>query len=157
MRVLIIGLAAAAALVMPAFAAEKAPAKQPPTCSKIEFRPVAAGAQSEGEAEAGMYKSRFIRLEVMATMKGGQAQDYYVKANGKKLDPVSGALPEHAASCASQKKVPAPAQSAAATCTGERFAVVLDNAGGEKLAMLYAKQGKQWSFCRAGVVPPKTA
>jgi hypothetical protein len=142
---------------MPAFAAEKALAKQPPNCSKIEFRPVAPGAQGDGEAEAGSYKSRFIRLEVMASMKGGQPQDYYVKANGKKLDPVSGALPAHAASCAGEKKVPAPAQSAAAACTGDRFAVVLDNAGSDKLAMLYAKQGKQWSFCRASVVPPKTA
>jgi hypothetical protein len=154
MRALILGLAAAA-FSFPVHAAE--PAKQPPACSKLEFRPVAAGAQAEGEAEAGMYKSRFIRLEVMASMKGGAPQDYWVKANGKKLEPLPGALPGSAAQCAAQKKVPAPAAQAAAACTGDRFAVLLDNAGGQKLAMLYAKQGKDWSFCRAGVVPQKTA
>lgn len=151
MRSLILGLGIAL-LSLPALAAD--PPKQPPVCSKIEFRPVAAGAQSEGDAEAGMYKSRFVRLEVLAAMKAGQPQDYFVKANGKKLEPLSGALPT---GCAADKKVPAPAAQAAASCTGERFAVVLDNSGKDKLAMLYAKQGRQWSFCRAGVVPPKTA
>jgi hypothetical protein len=152
MRSLLLGLGIAV-LAVPALAA--APAKQPPACSKLEFRPVASGAQSEGDAEAGLYRSRFIRLEVKATMKGGEPQDYFVAANGKKLEPFSGALPPHAAQCASEKKVPAPAHAASGPCTGDRLAVVLDNHGDQKLAMLYARKGKQWSFCRAGVVPPR--
>jgi len=154
MRSFLFGLGLAI-LATPALAAE--PAKQPPACSKLEFRPVAPGAQSEGDAEAGIYKSRFIRLEVKAAMKGGEPQDYFVVANGKKLEPFSGQLPPHAAECAAEKKVPAPAQAASGACTGDRFAVVLDNKGGEKLAMLYARKGKQWSFCRAGLVPAKAA
>jgi hypothetical protein len=154
MRSLLLGFGLAL-VAAPALAAE--PPKQPPPCSKLEFRPVAPGAQSEGDAEAGMYRSRFIRLEVKAAMKGGEPQDYFVVANGKKLEPLAGQLPPHAAECASEKKVPAPAQAASAACTGDRFAVVLSNKGEQKLALLYARKGKQWSFCRAGMVPPRSA
>ena len=154
MRPLLLGLGLSL-VVLPALAA--APAKQPPACSKLEFRPVAPGAQSEGEAEAGMYRSRFIRLEVKATMKGGEPQDYFVLANGKQLEPFTGTLPPHAAQCASQKKVPAPGQAASGPCVGDRIAVVLDNEAEQKLALLYARKGKQWHFCRASVVPPRGA
>src|SRR5689334_6042589 len=106
--------AATAAMPTPAFAA-----KEPPSCAAIRFRPLTSGMQ-DGEQDAGLYKSRFGKLEVRATVKGGEAQDYYVVANGKKLTPVSGGLPKSAASCAQQKKMPTPAsQAAASSCTGD--------------------------------------
>jgi hypothetical protein len=152
MRMLLLGLGLA--LAAPS-ALAAAPPKEPPACSKLEFRPVASGAQSDGEAEAGVYRSRFIRLEVKATMKGGEPQDYFVLANGKKLEPFSGTLPPHAAECAREKKMPAPEAAAGGACTGDRIGVVLDNEADRKLALLYARKGKKWTFCRAGVVPPR--
>jgi len=144
-------LATAAAMPAPAFAA-----KEPPSCAAIRFRPLAAGMQ-DGEQDAGLYKSRFGKLEVHATVKGGEAQDYYVVANGKKLAPVSVGLPKSAASCAQQKKMPAPAasQAAASSCTGDAFTVVIDRAGNQRTALFYGHQNGAWKFCSAGAVPSR--
>jgi hypothetical protein len=141
---LVLGLAAGNAA-----AAAKAPAgKGPPACSAIRFRAVAAGAGA-GEQQAGMYKSRFGRLELMATVKGGAAIDYRVDANGKPLAAAPSPLPPSAADCAARKKMPPPGQAASA-CTGEGFTVVIDHAGKERLALLYGRQGTGWQFCSAG-------
>jgi hypothetical protein len=136
-----------------AAAASKPPAKPtaekgPPVCAAIHFRAVPAGT-ADGEQQAGMYRSRFSRLELMATVKGGAATDYHVTANGKPLEAAPQALPASAAACAAKKKLPAPAE-AAASCTGDGFTVVIDHAGKERLALLYGRQGKGWQFCSAG-------
>ena len=131
-------------LAVPAFAAEK---KAPPACAAIDFRPVAEG-MSDGEMESGMYKSRFGRIEMMATVKGGKASDYYAVVNGKKLKPVA-SLPKSAEECAAAKKVSAPGKGADA-CTGSKLRVVIDSACKDKVLMLYGLQGRSWSFCRAG-------
>ena len=81
MRFVILAAVAALALAGPALAAEK---KGPPACAKIEFRPVPSG-QNDGEVDAGLYKSRFGKLELRATVKGGEPQDYYLVRNGQKL------------------------------------------------------------------------
>src|ERR1700687_116023 len=102
------GLAAA----VPVLAAEKGP----PACAKILFRPLPPG-QNDGEQEAGIYTSRFSHLELKATVKGGEAQDYYLTARNKKLAPVA-TPPAAASNCAKEKKMPAPGK-AGATCTGQ--------------------------------------
>src|SRR5262249_33486945 len=131
----------------PAPAAEK---KGPPACAKIEFRPIPSG-QADGEADAGLYKSRFGKIEVRAAVKSGEPQDYYVVVNGKKLAPLSGALPKGVESCAAEKRVPAPGKAVDA-CTGDRFAVLINHAGQQKLAVLYGRQSGKWQFCRAGEI-----
>jgi hypothetical protein len=142
-------LATAAAMPAPAFAA-----KEPPSCAAIRFRPLAAGMQ-DGEQDAGLYKSRFGKLEVRGTVKGGEPQDYYVVANGKKLAPVAGGVPKSAASCAQQKKMPAPASQTVSSCTGDAFTVVIDRAGNQRTALFYGHQNGAWKFCSAGAVPSR--
>ena len=44
--------------------------KAAPSCAALAFRPVPAGA-SDGEQSAGMYRSRFARLELRASVKSG--------------------------------------------------------------------------------------
>jgi uncharacterized protein with FMN-binding domain len=142
-----VALACAAlfAAAAPGVAAEK---KGPPSCAKIEFRPIASG-MADGEADAGLYKSRFGKIEVRATVKSGEATDYYVVVENKKLPPLTGALPKGVESCAAQKKVPAPAK-AVDSCTGDRFAVLIDRSGQQKLILLYSRQNGKWQYCRAG-------
>jgi len=132
-------------LASPALAA--APWKTPPACAAIAFRPVASG-MTDGEQDAGLYKSRFGRIVLKATVKTGEAQNYYVEVDGKQ--PAAAASPPASlASCAQSKKLPAPA-AASSACTGDGFKVVVDHAGKERLVALYARTGKTWHFCRAG-------
>ena len=132
-------------LAGPALAAP--PDKTPPSCAAIAFRPLASG-MTDGEQEAGMYKSRFGRIVVKGTVKSGEAQDYYVEVNGKR--PADAATPPASlASCAQAKKLPAPA-AASGACTGDGFKVVVDHTGNQRLVGLYARTGKTWRFCRAG-------
>ena len=124
-----------------------APEKTPPACAAIAFRPVASG-MTDGEQDAGMYKSRFGRIVLKATVKTGQAQDYYVEVDGKR--PADAASPPAGlAGCAQAKKLPAPA-AASGACTGDGFKVVVDHAGKARAVALYARNGKEWHFCRAG-------
>ncbi len=146
-----LGLCVALAAVTAA-AAAKPPAKAsaakgPPACAAIVFRALPA-AGSDGDQEAGMYRSRFSRLSLHATVKGGQASEYYVVANGKRLAP-PGELPASAASCAEKKRMPKPDNPMPA-CTGEKFTVVIHHAGNARLALLYALSGNSWHFCTAG-------
>jgi hypothetical protein len=139
------GLIMLMGLVGPALAAS--PQKTPPACAAIAFRPVASG-MTDGDQDAGMYKSRFGRIVLKASVKSGEAQDYHVEVDGK---PLSGAAtpPVGLASCARAKKLPAPS-AASQACTGDGFKVIVDHAGKDRVIALYARKGKDWHFCRAG-------
>jgi hypothetical protein len=140
------------ALSLPAVAAtaaSKPPAqKAPPACAAITFRPLPSG-MTDGEQQAGMYKSRHARLALHAQVKQGEPVDYFVVAGGKRLAAGPASLPEAAVSCAAAKKMPAPG-TPASTCTGQRFTVIVAHVGSERLAMLYALDGSTWRFCTAG-------
>lgn len=131
-----------------AAAATKAPGKAPPSCGAITFRPLPPG-MPDGEQQAGLYKSRHARLELRADVKQGNPVDYHVTAGGKRLAAISGSPPEAAVSCAVKKKMPKP-EAPAASCTGQRFTVVVAHAGEQRLALLYAQDGSTWRFCSAG-------
>ena len=122
--------------------------KEPPSCAAITFRPVPPGV-GDGEAEAGMYKSRFGRINVKATVKGGQAQNYYVTVNDKKPSAAT-QLPPSVASCAQAKKLPAPSNPSE-VCNGDSFKVLIDRAGDKRHVLLYARDGRTWRVCSAGV------
>jgi hypothetical protein len=142
-----IGLALAP-VVFPAMAANKGPGKAPPACSAIGFHSLAPG-MTDGNHEAGMYKSRYGRLELHGDVKQGAPVDYFVVAAGKRIAAVSGNLPEAAASCAAAKKMPKP-EAPASSCTGQRFRVVVAHAGDQRVALLYAGDSGSWHFCSAG-------
>ena len=130
-------------------AATKPPTqKAPPACAAIAFRPVPSG-MTDGEQQAGMYKSRHARLGLRAVVKQGEPVDYFVVAGGKRLATAPSSLPESAPSCAAAKKMPAPG-TPASSCTGQRFTVVIAHAGNERLALLYGLDGGAWRFCSAG-------
>ena len=132
-----------------AIAASKPPAqKAPPACAAITFRPLPSG-MTDGEQQAGMYKSRHARLALHAQVKQGEPVDYFVLAGGKRLAAGPASLPEAATSCAAAKKMPPPG-TPASSCTGQHFTVVVAHAGNERLAMLYALDGSTWRFCTAG-------
>ena len=149
-RTLAVGVGLALSLpVVAAAAANKPPAqKAPPACAAITFRPLPSG-MTDGEQQAGMYKSRHARLALHAQVKQGEPVDYFVVAGGKRLAAGPASLPEAAASCAAAKKMPARG-TPASSCTGQRFTVVVAHAGNERLAMLYALDGSAWRFCTAG-------
>ena len=133
-----------------AFAATKHPAeKGPPACGALTFRAVASGA-GDGEQQAGFYRSRYGTLALHADIKQGQPADYFVLADGKRLAAAPAAMPDWAAGCAAQKKLPKPAAAGTSPCTGQQFRVVLAHAGTERLALLYGLDGSTWRYCSAG-------
>src|SRR6202008_689584 len=144
-----IGIGLALGFVLPlAEAATKPPTqKAPPACAAIAFRAVPSG-MTDGEQQAGMYKSRHARLELHAQVKQGEPVDYFVIAGGKRLGAAPASLPEAAASCAAAKKLPAPG-APASSCTGQRFKAVIAHAGKDRWALLYALDGANWRFCTA--------
>ena len=129
-------------------AATKAPGKAPPACAAITFRPLPPG-MSDGEQEAGMYRSRNGRLELRAEVKQGTPSDYFVTTGGKRIAAAPSSLPEAAASCAALKKMPKP-EAPASSCIGQHFKVVVAHAGEQRLALLYAQDASAWHFCSAG-------
>jgi hypothetical protein len=144
-----IGLALGVAAATAAAATKPpAPQKAPPTCQAIKFRPLPSG-MTDGEQQAGMYKSRYARLELRAQIKQGEPVDYFVTAGGKRLAAAPTSLPEAASSCAAAKKMPAPG-APASSCTGQRFTLVIAHSGKERLALLYGLDGANWRFCNAG-------
>ena len=149
-RTLAVGVGLALSLpAVAAAAANKPPAqKAPPACAAITFRPLPSG-MTDGEQQAGMYKSRHARLALHAEVKQGEPVDYFVVAGGKRLAAGPASLPEAAASCAAAKKMPV-SGTPASSCTGQRFTVVVAHAGNERLAMLYTLDGSAWRFCTAG-------
>ena len=104
---------------------------------------------TDGEHEAGMYKSRYGRLELYGEVKQGTAVDYYVLAGGKRVAAASGNFPEAAVSCAAAKKMPRP-EAPASSCAGQRFRVLVAHSGDQRIAMLYSEDGSSWHFCGAG-------
>ena len=131
-----------------ALAAQKAAAggKQPPACAAITFRPVAPGLP-DGDQDAGLYKSRFGRIELKAAVKSGEAQNYFILFNGKPPAAVSGGVPKSADACLASKHVKLPVKSVNGACIGTRFRVVIDHSTGDKLAMLFGLQGDAWQLC----------
>jgi hypothetical protein len=141
----VLGLLLAA---IPAAAATKAPGKPPPACAALTFRPLPPG-MTDGDHQAGMYRSRLARLEVYGEVKQGNPVDYYLVAGGKRIGGAAANLPEAAANCAMAKKMPKP-ESAASPCTGQRFKVLVAHAGDQRLALFYGEDGGNWHFCSAG-------
>jgi hypothetical protein len=141
-------IVALALAVSPAIAAPKGAGKAPPACAAIYFRPLPPG-MTDGDHQAGMYRSRLARLEVYGEVKQGNPVDYYVMAGGKRIGGAPADLPEAAVSCAAAKKMPKP-EAAASSCTGQRFSVVIAHAGDQRLALLYGEDGGSWHFCSAG-------
>lgn len=141
---LTLGLAAAL-LASPALAADK---KGPPSCSAIDFRPIAQG-MPDGEQDSGMYKSRFGRIEMKATVKGGQATDYQAVVNGKPLKAVA-TLPQAVIDCAATKKIPATARSANPCGDAAKLRVVITQSGADKMIATYGLKGKAWTLCKVG-------
>ena len=137
-----------AVAAFPAEAATKAPGKAAPACSAIIFRPLPSGTP-DGEQPAGMYKSRYGRMELRAEVKQGNPVDYFVTSAGKRVAAAPSSLPEAAVSCAAAKKMPKP-ETPAASCTGQRFKVVIAHSGDQRLALLYGQEGGGWHFCSAG-------
>jgi hypothetical protein len=132
-----------------AAAATRPPAqKGAPACGALRFRPLPSG-MSEGEQQAGMYRSRFARIELRTEVKQGEPTDYFVTSGGKRLAAAPASLPEASVNCAAAKKMPAPG-TPASPCTGQSFTVVLAHSGNERLALLYALDGSAWRFCSAG-------
>ncbi len=142
--VLALGLAAAL-LATPALAADK---KGPPGCSAIDFRPIASG-MPDGEQDSGLYKSRFGRIEMKASVKGGQAQDYQAMVNGKPLKAVA-TLPQAAIDCAATKKIPATVRSANPCGDAAKLRVVVTQSGADKMIATYGLKGKAWTLCKVG-------
>ena len=146
----LLGLALTAVVAIGGAASSAAAADGPPSCAKIVFRALPSG-QNDGEQEAGIYTSRFTHLELKAMVKSGEAQDYYVSTHNKKLPPLAGAIPAVAASCAKDKKMPAPGK-AAASCTGQHFATVIVHSGKQKIVLLYGQHDREWQYCSAGTI-----
>ncbi|MDR3516402.1 MAG: hypothetical protein P4M00_11330 [Azospirillaceae bacterium] len=145
MGVLAAGCLAAAALAtgtMPAHAADK----QPPTCAAISFRPLASG-MADGDYDAGLYQSRFARITLKGTVKGGTATNYFLTLNGKQPETLKD-LPKTASGCLASKHVVLPAKTQpAGACTGDRFRVVIFNTGKEKVTALFGLHGAAWDLC----------
>jgi hypothetical protein len=127
--------------------AHAAAGKAAPSCAALAFRPVPAGA-SDGEQSAGMYRSRFARLELRASVKSGAPANYYVMAGGTRLASAQ-SVPAAVGNCATLKKMPTP-QAAADSCPGDRFTLVVSHADDKRYALLYAATGSNWKFCSAG-------
>ncbi|HXZ01351.1 MAG TPA: hypothetical protein VEI03_15235 [Stellaceae bacterium] len=140
--------AVAALLLVAAVDAARAADKEPPACAALTFRPVPSGL-SDGEQNAGLYKSRFGRIEVMATVKNGEAVDYAVNVNGKPPSAIAGALPASVATCAKAKRLGA-IGNPPDHCIGDKLAVLIDHTGAQRYVLLYAHRGNEWHFCSAG-------
>lgn len=133
-------------LVLPAAAAER---REPPACAAIAFRPIAPGA-GDGVQDAGLYMSRFGRIELKANVKGGVATGYFLDINGKPLKPVAARdLPRSAAACAKVKRLSAPAKPLD-PCDGDRLTVLITHADGKRYFVLYGRTRKVWHYCSAG-------
>ncbi|MSO76045.1 MAG: hypothetical protein EXQ87_03910 [Alphaproteobacteria bacterium] len=128
--------------------AEAANKKEAPACAQISFRPLVPGAP-DGEQAAGLYKSRFGKIEVKANVKGGEAQDYFMTINGKRPAAFGGPLPKHVETCLKAKHVVVPVKSQTGACLGGRFRVVVDRSAAPHLAMFFGLKGKEWHLCSA--------
>ena len=139
--------AAATLLVTAVHSSFAAPTSAPPNCSAIAFRPILART-SDGDQDAGLYKSRFGRVEVKASVKDGAAQNYFIEINGKPLQS-AGDLPAVVAACAKTKRLPAPGATDAA-CTGDQLQVLNVHNNDDRYVVLYVHRAGGWHYCRAG-------
>jgi hypothetical protein len=122
--------------------------KQPPACAAITFRALPPGV-SDGEQSAGLYKSRFGRIEVMATVKNGAPVDYYINVNGKRLEKLEAELPASVATCAKARHLAAPGNPPD-HCIGDKLTVLIEHSGDKRYMLLYAHRRNEWQFCSAG-------
>jgi hypothetical protein len=143
-----IAVVAASLLSLSVVAPASAAVRHPPACAAIAFRPVPPGL-TDGEQDAGLYRSRFGRIEVKAAIKAGEVRNYFVEIDGKRLDPVKGALPKALDACAKMKRMSAPAK-AADTCIGDRLTVLISHIGDKRYILLYSHSAGAWRFCSAG-------
>jgi hypothetical protein len=141
---LLVGAAGLAANTDPTWAA-----RQPPSCAAIAFRPILSRS-GEGQQDAGLYKSRFGRIEVKAMVKNGVTQRYFVEINGKPLTPVEGALPPSLAVCAKAKRLLPPTPSRT-ECIGDQLTVLIDHSGDTRYVLLYVHHAGSWRFCSIGI------
>jgi len=137
-----------AGLVSAGRESEAAPSGTPPNCSAIAFRPILART-GDGEQDAGLYKSRYGRIEVKATVKDGTTQNYFVEINGKPLTKAT-SLPSSIALCAKAKRLPPPGAPAPA-CLGDQLQVLNVHNGDDRYVLLYAHRAGAWHFCSAGI------
>jgi hypothetical protein len=129
-----------------ASAASKPAKNEPPACAALSFRTVASGLP-DGDHEAGQYRSRFGRIEIVAKVEGGLAKNYAMVLNGKPVDPNAPA-PAAANACLESKHVKVPfKKQAAGACAGERFRVVIDRSGKTPVALFFGLQGNEWAYC----------
>lgn len=122
--------------------------KEAPSCAAVSFRPLISGGP-DGEQDAGLYKSRFSKIELKALVKSGEPQTYYMVLNGKKAEPLASGAPKSAEACLKSKNINIPIKTQSPNCTGERFRVAIASSAGEKMAMLFGLKGKEWLFCSA--------
>lgn len=122
--------------------------KEAPACGAISFRPLASG-MADGEQDAGLYKSRFVKIEIKATVKSGEPQEYHMVINGKAPTPLNGALPKSADRCLQSKHVVVPVKTMQGACTGTRFRVVTHHEGEDRVAMFFGLKGSEWQLCSA--------
>ncbi|WP_207478212.1 hypothetical protein [Arenibaculum pallidiluteum] len=138
-------VAACAALAGGSAAAQSG--KQPPSCGAINFRPL-ENPSGDGDQQAGLYRSRFARIQVMAEVAGGQVRNYHMLLNGQRAGKAGGPVPSGAEACLRSKNVKVPVETAAAgQCAGSRFRVVTDRSVQPASAMLFALQGDVWKLC----------
>lgn len=143
-----------AALAVAMFLVQPVPAKaatpsQPPNCAAIAFRPILSRS-GDGQQDAGLYKSRFGRIEVKALVKDGVTQKYFVEINGKELASVAGALPASVTACAAAKRLAAPG-TPEADCTGDQVTVLIDHGAEQRYVLLYVHRAGAWRFCSIGI------
>ncbi|MCW2244709.1 hypothetical protein M2352_000300 [Azospirillum fermentarium] len=145
-------VAGAAAVLAPQPAAAAA-GKEPPKCAAISFRPIPSGTP-DGEQDTGMYRSRFGKIEIKATVQGGAAKNYYMVLNGKPV--TAGPAPKVSNACLTSKNVAVPYKNQpAGACTGERFRVVIDRSGAKPVALFFGLHGSAWEYCSGTDVPEK--
>jgi hypothetical protein len=140
---------AAAVLLLNPGAGHTATQSQPPNCAAIAFRPILSRS-GDGQQDAGLYKSRFGRIEVKALVKDGVTQKYFVEINGRELAPAGETLPPSLATCASAKRLSPPGVPEP-DCTGDQVTVLIDHSGEDRYVLLYVHRAGTWRFCSAGI------
>ena len=146
----IVGAALAASLfAVGSMPHDAASATQPPNCAAIAFRPILSRT-GDGQQDAGLYKSRFGRIELKALVKDGVTTKYFVEINGKPLALATGALPDSIAACAKAKRL-GPPTNPDASCTGDQLTVMVDHTGDQRYVLLYVHRAGAWHFCSAGI------
>ncbi len=146
---LVLGAALAAAGVLGPASSHAAPASQPPSCAAIAFRPMLSRS-GDGVQDAGLYKSRFGRIEVKANVTDGVAQRYFVEIDGKPLKPIAGRLPTSLTICAKAKRL-APPASTEPVCNGDQLTVLIEHSGDQRYVLLYVHRAGAWRFCSVGI------